>query len=80
MVIAEAPRTWQTGDERPAFGPTLPTDSWRGDCLSRDQTAGHILPVLCAHRNGCHEDRGLGGSVSKNPEMKGAMIRINHGP
>ena len=80
MVIAEALSTGQTGDERPAFGPTLSADSRRGDCLPRDQTAGHLLPLLCAHRDGCHEDRRAGRRVSENKEMKVAMILMNHGP
>ena len=71
MVIAEALSTGQTGDERPAFGPTLSTDSRRGDRLPRDQTAGDLLPLLCAHRDGCDEDRRVGGRVSENKEMKG---------
>lgn len=64
MVVAEALSTWQTGDERAAVGPTLSTDSWRGDCLSGDQTAGNLLPPLYAHRDGCHEDRRIGRGVS----------------
>jgi hypothetical protein len=80
MAVSQAPGTGQTGDERPAVGPTLSTNSRRGDCLSPDQTAGHLLPMLCAPRDGCDEDRCIGGSVSKNPEMKGAMIGSNHGP
>ena len=64
MAIAEALGTGQTGDERAAFSSTLPTDSRRGDCLPRDQTAGNLLPLLCAHRDGCHEDRGVGRGVS----------------
>lgn len=71
MVIAEALSTGQTSDERPTVGPTLSTDSRRGDYLSRDQTAGNLLSLLCAHRDGCHEDRGVGGGVSENQEMKG---------
>lgn len=64
MVIAEAISTRQTGDERAAFGAALSTDSRCGDCLSRDQTAGNLLPVLCAHRDGCHEDRRIGRRVT----------------
>ena len=64
MVIAEALSTGQTGDERAALGPTLPTHLGRGDRLSRDQTAGNLLPLLCAYRDGCDEDRGLGWRVS----------------
>jgi hypothetical protein len=80
MVIVKAPRTGEAGDERAALGPALSTDPRRGDCLPRDQTAGDLLPVLCAHRDGCHEDRRVGRRVSENKDMKGAMIRINHGP
>lgn len=64
MVVAEALSTGQTCDERPAFGPALPADSRRRDCLSRDQTAGHLLPVLCTPRDGCHEDRRVGRGVA----------------
>lgn len=71
MVIAEALSTGQTGDERAAFGPTLSTDSRRRDCLSRDQTAGNLLPMLRAHRDGCHEDRRVGWDVSRGNEIKG---------
>ena len=60
MVIAEALSTGQTGDERPAVSPTLSTNSRRGNRLSGDQTAGNLLPVLCTHGDGCHEDRRLG--------------------
>lgn len=63
MAVAEALSSGQTGDERPAFGPALSTDTRRGDCLSRDQTAGNLLPLLCAHRDGCDEDRGVGWRV-----------------
>ena len=77
MVFAEVLSTGQTGDERAALGPTLPTDSRRGDCLSRDQTAGDLLPVLCAHRGGCPEDRCVGGGVSGNQEMQETWIRMN---
>ena len=70
MVVAEALSTGQTGDERAAFGQTLSTNSRRGDCLPRDQTAGDLLPVLCAHRDGCHEDRRVGGGVSENQERE----------
>jgi hypothetical protein len=80
MVGAEALSTGQAGDERAAFGPALSTNSRRGNRLSRDQTAGNLLPLLCAHRDGCHEDRRLGRSLSENQVMTGAMIRINHGP
>jgi hypothetical protein len=65
MVIAEALSTGQTGDERPAFGPTSSTNSRGGDCLSRAQAAGKLLPLLCAHRDGCDEDRRLGGGVTQ---------------
>ena len=78
MVIAQALSTGQTGDERAAFGPTLSTHSRPGDCLSRDQTAGNLLPLLCAHRDGCHEDRRVGRGMSENQEMQEAMIRMNH--
>lgn len=69
--------TWQIGDERAAVGQTLSADSWRGDCLSRNQTAGNLLSMLCAHRDGCDEDRRAGGGVSENQEMQEAWIRIN---
>jgi len=72
MVIAEAPGTGQTGNERPAVGPTLSTDSRRGDRLSWDQTAGNLLSVLCAHRDGCDENRGVGGGV--NEVLKDGMM------
>jgi len=60
VVVAKAFSTGQTGDERQAFSSTLPADSRRGDCLSRDQPAGNLLPVLCPHRDGRHEGRRLG--------------------
>lgn len=60
MVVAEAPRPGQTRDERPAYSPTLSPDSRRGDRLSRDQTAGNLLSLLCAHRDRCHEDSRIG--------------------
>jgi len=55
--------TGPTGDERAAFGPTLSTDSWRRDRLSRDQTPGHLLSMLCAQRDGRHEDRRVSGCM-----------------
>lgn len=64
MVIAKALSTGQTGDERAAISPTLSAYLGRGDCLSRNQTAGDLLPLLCAHRDGCDEDRGIGRGVS----------------
>ena len=73
MVIAEALSTGQTGDERAAFGPPLSTDSRRGDRLSRNQTACHLLPVLCAHRDGCDEDRRVGGGLSETDEQIGPL-------
>lgn len=60
MVIAEALSTGEAGDERPAFGPALPTNSRAGNRLSRDQTAGDLLPLLRAYRDGCDEDRRVG--------------------
>lgn len=65
MVVAKALSTRQIDDERAAFGATLSTDPRRGNCFSRDQTAGHLLPVLCTHRDGRDEDRGVGGCVSE---------------
>ena len=65
MVAFQALSTGQTGDERRAFGSTLSTDPRRGDCLSRDQTAGGLLPLLCAPRDGCDEGRRLGRGVSQ---------------
>lgn len=64
MVIAEALSTGQTGDECAAFGPALSADSRGGDCISRDQTEVDLLPLLCTPRDGCHEDRRVGGGVS----------------
>ncbi len=72
MVIAKALSTGQTGDERAAIGPTVSTDSRCGDCLSRDQTANNLLSVLCAPRDGCHEDPVTGRGVSEI--MKDALI------
>lgn len=74
MVIAEALSTGQAGDERPTLGASLSTDSRPGDCFSRDQTAGNLLPMLRTHRDGCHEDRCIGRRMSKNQEIIGAMI------
>ncbi len=65
MVIAEAPSPRKARDERPAFGPTLPAYSGRGDRLSRDQTTGDLLPLLFAPRDGCDEGRRLGRGVSQ---------------
>ena len=69
MVIAKALSTRQTGDEGPAVGQTLSTDSRSGDYLSRDQTTGDLLPALGAHRDRCNEDRGLGGYVRQVRKM-----------
>ena len=76
MVIAEALSTGQTGNERSAFGPTLSTDSRRGDCLPRNQTAGNLLPLLCTHRDGCHEDRRIGWGVRQI--LNGMLLSIFH--
>ena len=76
MAVSQALSAGQTGDECPAFGPTVSTDSRRGNCVSGDQKAGDLLPLLCAYRDGCDEDCRLGGGVSENQEMKGAMIRM----
>ena len=68
--------TGQAGDERAAFGPALSANSRCGHRLSRDQTAGHVLPLLCTHRDGCHEDRRLGWCV--RPVWNGRLLSIFH--
>lgn len=65
MVIAEAPITGQTGYERAALGPALSAYPGRRNCLSQDQTAGNILPMLFTHRDECDEDCCVGGRVSQ---------------